>query len=244
MTKYDVPVWKMCYEAAKELPEIFRPIDIIRKIKEKRPDVKENTIRAHVISLAPNHPSFKHYGMKHKLFFYLGNGNFRLLSEKESTFHLAPTKEKAKDDVTPKTSLYNADRLLNMGMYSQAMREYGTILERLLKQLYIKQLPDLPVEYKEKIVDYEKEVRTPIRKFTIGQWIGLFRKADLFRHIAKEMKKKDELFIFFIPAILDVVNKLRNVSTHPMRENEIYISKDSALFVKSAVTCILQELGE
>jgi hypothetical protein len=28
MTKYDIAVWKMCYEAAKELPEIFRPIDV------------------------------------------------------------------------------------------------------------------------------------------------------------------------------------------------------------------------
>lgn len=44
MTKYDIPVWKMCEEAAKDLPEIFSPIDVIRKIKEKRPDVKESTI--------------------------------------------------------------------------------------------------------------------------------------------------------------------------------------------------------
>jgi len=83
MTKYDIPVWKMCEEAAKDLPEIFSPIDVIRKIKEKRPEVKESTIRAHVIALAPNHPSSKHYSMRHKLFYYLGNGRYRLLRSKE-----------------------------------------------------------------------------------------------------------------------------------------------------------------
>lgn len=83
MPKYDIPVWQMVYEAAKELPEVFAPIDVIRKVKEKRPEVKENTIRCHVISLSPNHPSFKHYSMRHKLFYYLGNGRYRLLFDKE-----------------------------------------------------------------------------------------------------------------------------------------------------------------
>jgi len=83
MTKYGIPVWKMCAEVAKELPEIFTPIDVIRKVREKRPEVKENTIRAHVIALTPNHPSCKHYGMRHKLFYYLGNGRYRLLKSQE-----------------------------------------------------------------------------------------------------------------------------------------------------------------
>jgi len=73
----------MCEEAAKDLPEIFAPIDVIKKVKGKRPKVKESTIRAHVIALAPNHPSSKHYGIRHKLFYYLGNGRFRLLKSKE-----------------------------------------------------------------------------------------------------------------------------------------------------------------
>jgi hypothetical protein len=83
MTKYDIPVWKMCKEAARDLPETFTPIDVIRKVKEKRPEVKESTIRAHVIALTPNHPSSKHYSMRHKLFYYLGDGRYRLLKSKE-----------------------------------------------------------------------------------------------------------------------------------------------------------------
>jgi len=44
MTRYDIPVWKMCYEAAKEMPEVFTPIDIIRKVRERN-DLKLKKIR-------------------------------------------------------------------------------------------------------------------------------------------------------------------------------------------------------
>jgi len=98
MIKYDVPVWKMCEEAAKDLPEIFSPIDVIRKIKEKRPDVKESTIRAHVIALAPNHPSSKHYGLRHRLFYYLGNGRFRRLESKDEIMLPSNIEEVAEDE--------------------------------------------------------------------------------------------------------------------------------------------------
>lgn len=83
MPKYRIPVWKMCGEAASELPKVFTPTDVVRKIHEKHPQVKASTIRAHVIALSPNHPSFKHYGMRHRLFYYLGSGRYRLLRPEE-----------------------------------------------------------------------------------------------------------------------------------------------------------------
>lgn len=238
MTKYDIPIWQMCYEAAKELPETFRPIDVVRKIRERRPGVKENTIRAHVIALAPNHPSSKHYGMRHKLFYYLGNGNYRLLTGAEADL---PQQTASAKRIGTRKSLDTADRLLNMGMYSQAIKEYGSIVERLLRQLYQEYFPNLPIKYKERILDYEREAKIPISKFTIGQWIGLFRYADLFRYIAQDRKGKGEPFIFFIPAILDALNKLRNISTHPTSSDEHYISQETALFVSSAMKCIIHE---
>lgn len=244
MTKYDIPVWKMCYEAAKELPKTFRPVDIVRKIRERRPEVKENTIRAHVIALAPNHPSYKHYGMRHKLFYYLGNGNFRLLSEKDVSIPSTLRKERVEKGTMFEKALINAERLLNLGMYSQAIKEYGSIIEQLLKQLYQKYFPNMPIRYKERILNYERETKTSVSKFTIGQWIGLFRNADLFRYIAQDKKGKSGSFIFFTPTTLDILNKLRNISTHPARNNENYVSEDSALFVKSTITCILRELKE
>lgn len=73
----------MCKEVADTLPEIFSPTDVVRKIQEKYPQVKENTIRAHVIALSPNHTSYKHYGGRHQVFFYLGNGRFRVLKQGE-----------------------------------------------------------------------------------------------------------------------------------------------------------------
>jgi hypothetical protein len=231
MTKYGVPVWKMCYEAARELPEVFRPIDIIKKIKEKRPEVKETTIRAHVIGLAPNHPSYRHYGGRHELFHYLGDGNFRLLADKETTSPYTP-RERVEPSFVSRTSLSNAERLLNLGMYGQAITEYGAIMERLLKRLYTKYFPDLPVEAKEKIVSYEKGIKTPTNKFTMGQWIGLFNTANLFKHIAQEKKLENGSFVFFTPGTLDAINKLRNKSTHSTRQGMPYINRNSALFRK------------
>lgn len=236
MTKYDIPTWKMCYEAAKELPKVFTPIAIIRKVREKRPQVKENTIRAHVIGLAPNHPSYKHYGMRRRLFYYLGNGKYRLLSEKDRTPVPAAQKEISESGRVSGLSLRNADRLLSLGMYGQAIKEYGLIIEQLLRQLYEKYLPSLPVQYKEKIVSYEKQSKASITKFTLGQWIGLFRSAGLFKYISQDKKVKGGLLVFFNPAILDAINDLRNKSTHS--------TKDGALFMKSATRCIFKELED
>ena len=47
-----------------------------------------NSIRTYVIAMAPNHPSSHHYPSthkKHRYFYYLGNGRFRLLKEKEKS---------------------------------------------------------------------------------------------------------------------------------------------------------------
>lgn len=141
-------------------------------------------------------------------------------------------------------SLGNADRLLNLGMYDQAIREYGSIIERLLKKLYQNYFPNLPIQCKEKILNYERASKMPINKFTIGQWIGLFRSAGLFGYIAQDKKGKGESFVFFIPSILDTLNKLRNKSTHSTTDYEHYINKNSAFFVKATMMCILHELGE
>jgi hypothetical protein len=83
MSKYDVPVWKMCEDAAKELPETFSVVDIIEKIREKYPNVNNKTIRCIVYGCSPNHTSSKYYPVPSKLFFYLGKGRFRLLNQGE-----------------------------------------------------------------------------------------------------------------------------------------------------------------
>jgi hypothetical protein len=82
MGKYGTPIWLHVFEAAKELKsQTFTPIDIIRKIQEKSPEIPAGTIRSYVIAMAPNHPSSKHHPSTRRLhgfFEYLGGGRFRL----------------------------------------------------------------------------------------------------------------------------------------------------------------------
>jgi hypothetical protein len=83
MVNYGKPVWEYVLEAARELGlKTFASIDIIREVREKNPSIKAATIRCHVIGMAPNHPSSKHYPSvrkNHPAFSYLGNGRFQLL---------------------------------------------------------------------------------------------------------------------------------------------------------------------
>jgi hypothetical protein len=68
----------MLEEVKNELPAVFSPKDVIARVKKKYPQVPDVTIRCNVIGCSPNHPSSKHYLMPHKLFFYLGEGRFRV----------------------------------------------------------------------------------------------------------------------------------------------------------------------
>ncbi|MFH1327313.1 MAG: hypothetical protein ABIH76_00440 [Candidatus Bathyarchaeota archaeon] len=81
MPKYEKPIWQYVLEAAKNSKNVFSPIDIIKEIHGKTPEVPAVTIRSYVIGMAPNHPSSHHYQStrnKHGYFEYLGGGKFRL----------------------------------------------------------------------------------------------------------------------------------------------------------------------
>jgi len=55
----------------------FAGSDIIHHLNRTE-NVKANSIRAHVIAAAPNHPSQKHYTAKRDYLEYLGSGKYRL----------------------------------------------------------------------------------------------------------------------------------------------------------------------
>ena len=244
MSRYEKPVWRMIYKVIDELPEVFTPVDVVRRVKEKYPEVKENTVRAHVIALTLNHPSSKHYRQRHKFFYYLGNGRYRLLKPEEII--LPPPSDKDKEP--PKkygrfsSQLDKAEKLLRQGFYSQSIFEYGRILEELFKQLYHEYLPRLSYLDKEKAAIYEKKKGKPVDKFTIGEWLGLFQYAHLFDFISQDKKGKGKGFIFFNPCIIDLMKTLRNMAVHPESNKENYINKETALFMKSTIQCILNEL--
>ena len=247
MSRYEKPVWRMIHEVIDELPKVFTPVDVIRRVKEKYPEVKENTLRAHVIALTLNHPSSKHYTQKYKFFYYLGNGRYRLLKPEEmikpEETTLSPPSGRYEKYGRFSSQLDKAEKLLRQGFYSQSIFEYGRILEELFKQLYHEYLPRLSYLDKEKAAIYEKKKGKPVDKFTIGEWLGLFQYAHLFDFISQDKKGKGKGFIFFNPHILDLMKTLRNMAVHPESNEENYINKETALFMKSTIYCILYELG-
>lgn len=98
MSKYEIPVWKMCEDASKNLPEVFSPIDVIKEIHKKYPNVKSNTIRCHVIGCTPNHPSYKHYSINRNFFKYLGNGKFCLVDKEIEGLEIVQESEENEEE--------------------------------------------------------------------------------------------------------------------------------------------------
>jgi hypothetical protein len=86
MVNYGVPVWQLVIEAVKELNRPFSSAQVIKKIKEKNPNVKSDTIRCHVIGMTPTHPSSKYYPSlreNHAAFRYLGKGSYDIMENKQ-----------------------------------------------------------------------------------------------------------------------------------------------------------------
>jgi hypothetical protein len=78
----NLKIWQLVLKAAQELDkDIFTASDIIKKIHETRPDVRDTSIRAYVIAMAPAHPSYHHYPTHHPCFEYLGDGKYKLMPQ-------------------------------------------------------------------------------------------------------------------------------------------------------------------
>jgi hypothetical protein len=56
----------------------FTAADLYHLAVDKYPYIKRNSWTAHVIASAPNHTSYRHYGVKKDYFRYLGDGNYQL----------------------------------------------------------------------------------------------------------------------------------------------------------------------
>jgi hypothetical protein len=129
-------------------------------------------------------------------------------------------------------------------MYLPAIEEYGKVIESLFKELYKEYFPQLPYADKEKVLNFEKGKDKSIDKFTIGEWIGLFREAHLFDFV-KAKKRLDKNAIFFGYGIVEALKELRNRVAHENEEHllDCYDKRALAYFMESAVLCMLQELG-
>ena len=62
----------------------FSAADLYHIAKEKHPDldIRRNSWNSHVMSSAPNHPSYRHYTSHRKYFRYLGRGKYSLESNR------------------------------------------------------------------------------------------------------------------------------------------------------------------
>ncbi len=58
----------------------FSPAELYHTAKEKHPDLdlKRNSWSSHVMSSAPNHPSYRYYTARRKFFRYHGGGRYSL----------------------------------------------------------------------------------------------------------------------------------------------------------------------
>ena len=58
----------------------FTAADLYHVATEKHPELnlRQNTWSSHVVSSAPNHPSYKHYTARRRYFRYLGRGKYSL----------------------------------------------------------------------------------------------------------------------------------------------------------------------
>jgi len=141
--------------------------------------------------------------------------------------------------------LFMAKKLMGEGNHVQAIEEYGKVLELVFRELYKEYFPQLPYTDLDKAVDYVKKLGKSVEKFTIGEWIGLFRQGHLFDFIKSRKKIKEPLF--FTPGFVDMLNKLRVEATHPRPGEESALSRYDikllASFVGLGVECLLCELG-
>jgi hypothetical protein len=141
------------------------------------------------------------------------------------------------------TKVREARKLRDEKHYSSAVDVYGKVLEGLFEVLYKEYFPNLTDAETEKVLDYRKKTGKQIDRFTIGEWIGLFRVSNLYDIIEKSKKKPDEgAFVFFTLEIVGKVNELRNRNTHAEKDLICYDQQHVASFIESCILCMLQEL--
>jgi len=61
---YDKPTWQLIQEAVLELPEVFTSDEMLNWFRAKYPDIKQSTIRAHLMGMSVNSRAGRHYRVR------------------------------------------------------------------------------------------------------------------------------------------------------------------------------------
>jgi hypothetical protein len=127
--------------------------------------------------------------------------------------------------------------------YRSVIDECGKILQTIFEELYNAYFPKLYDEEVEKVLNFRKQTGKTTDKFTIGEWIGLFKVVNLFGTIQNHLKKTEEKeFIFFTFEMTTQLKELRNRNTHSDKDLVCYSEQQLASYLESATVCMLQEL--
>jgi hypothetical protein len=111
------------------------------------------------------------------------------------------------------------------------------------EELYNEYFPKLSNKEAEDVVNYRKQVGKTTDKFTIGEWIGLFKVVNLFSIVENHLKNPAESdFVFFTNEMTTQMKELRNRNTHSEKDLVCYSEQHLALYLESAIICMLQEL--
>jgi len=134
--------------------------------------------------------------------------------------------------------LRDAEKLIAQGLYVQAVRTAGSILEGLYKDLYRDLLGHLPPAEREKITQTEQRIGggKPVGKFTLGQLTGLYREAKLIPSLEKHLGLSLPFMKSFNPTYFV---DLRNRATHEGAQ----IAEDEAQLSVQQLRMLLRETG-
>ncbi|MCZ7543292.1 MAG: hypothetical protein M5R40_07010 [Anaerolineae bacterium] len=135
--------------------------------------------------------------------------------------------------------LRDIDNLIAEGMYPQAVRTAGSVLEHLYKELYRDLLGKMPPGERDAVSKQEQRIGKDrgINDFTLGMVAGLYREANLVPKLEQHLDHKLPFMRSFNPGhFID----LRNRATHANAE----ISVEEAQLLLGQLRVLLKEVGK
>jgi hypothetical protein len=136
-------------------------------------------------------------------------------------------------------SILKAEKLMDDGYFSEAIKEAGYALEILMKEVYRKILDNLTTDELQRMCEVQKKIgeNRPVEQYMLGELIGLFSQSNLFSKISKHLVKRD--LTFFTPNELNKINKLRVDCTH----HGYKASKSEALATLNSIKAMSEEFN-
>jgi|GEM_PF-818807 tetratricopeptide (TPR) repeat protein len=121
-------------------------------------------------------------------------------------------------------SLENLNQFIKIKQYPACVKEAGTLLEVLLRDLYAELLQKVSGRKKEEVLQLEKEIGKgeSVHSFTLGQLVGLFSRGKLLSDVSQPLGRK---FRHLTPDNLHMITKLRNKLSSGEKSADFYYTQ-------------------